>query len=112
MGVIPQNVVPSDEATVASQAEAVRTSGQVSEMQGNLDVNSMMTALDDYLKKAAEGDSGVPINYYLKGCWHRYGLPSTILASSGPLSMTILRQRAMARLEALRYDSHGGSCDV
>ena len=31
-----------------------------------LDINSMMTALDDYLKKAASGDSGVPINYYLK----------------------------------------------
>ncbi|TGO77754.1 hypothetical protein BELL_0092g00020 [Botrytis elliptica] len=25
-----------------------------------------MTALEDYLKKAAEGTSGVPINYYLK----------------------------------------------
>src|SRR4051794_13518479 len=31
-----------------------------------LDINSMMTALEDYLKKVAEGNSGVPINYYLK----------------------------------------------
>jgi hypothetical protein len=80
-----QNAVSSDQATVASQAEAARTSGQASEMQGKkieaslsalatiddgknkiLDVNSMMTALDDYLKKAAEGNAGVPINYYLK----------------------------------------------
>ncbi|KAI0391282.1 hypothetical protein F5Y17DRAFT_17294 [Xylariaceae sp. FL0594] len=31
-----------------------------------LDINSMMSALDDYLKKAAEGTSGVPLTYYLK----------------------------------------------
>lgn len=31
-----------------------------------LDINSMMTALDDYLEKATEGTSGIPINYYLK----------------------------------------------
>ncbi|CAP65873.1 uncharacterized protein PODANS_5_10810 [Podospora anserina S mat+] len=80
-----QNATSSEQATVQSMAEASRTSGQASEMQGKaieaslsalatiddgknkiLDVNSMMTALDDYLKKAAQGDSGVPINYYLK----------------------------------------------
>ncbi|KAK3990397.1 hypothetical protein QBC44DRAFT_368925 [Cladorrhinum sp. PSN332] len=31
-----------------------------------VDINSMMNALEDYLKKAADGSSGVPINYYLK----------------------------------------------
>jgi hypothetical protein len=31
-----------------------------------LNTDSLITALDDYLKKAAEGNSGVPINYYLK----------------------------------------------
>ncbi|EFX05983.1 hypothetical protein CMQ_4052 [Grosmannia clavigera kw1407] len=31
-----------------------------------IDINSLMTALEDYLKKAAEGNCGVPINYYLK----------------------------------------------
>ncbi|KAM0151373.1 hypothetical protein ACHAPG_008271 [Botrytis cinerea] len=31
-----------------------------------IDINSMMIALEDHLKKAAEGTSGVPINYYLK----------------------------------------------
>ncbi|KAG6994926.1 hypothetical protein FocnCong_v016556 [Fusarium oxysporum f. sp. conglutinans] len=59
-------------------AEASRTTGQASEMQGKdiesslsalatidgeenkiLDVNSMMTALDDYLKKAADGKAGI-----------------------------------------------------
>ncbi|CAP62307.1 uncharacterized protein PODANS_0_20 [Podospora anserina S mat+] len=80
-----QNATSSEQSTVQSMAEASRTSGQASEMQGKaiesslsalavidgeknkvLDVNSMMTALEDYLKKASEGDSGVPINYYLK----------------------------------------------
>lgn len=31
-----------------------------------IDINSMMTALDDYLKKAASGECGTPINYYLQ----------------------------------------------
>jgi hypothetical protein len=31
-----------------------------------LNTDSLITALDDYLKKAAEGISGVPIDYYLK----------------------------------------------
>ncbi|KAI6085900.1 hypothetical protein F4821DRAFT_239381 [Hypoxylon rubiginosum] len=80
-----QNATSSGQSTVQSMAEASRTSGQASEMQGKtieaslsalamtdehknkiLDVNSMMTALDDYLQKAAGGDAGVPLNYYLK----------------------------------------------
>jgi hypothetical protein len=31
-----------------------------------LDINSMMSALDDYLKKASEGNGGVPLTYFLK----------------------------------------------
>ncbi|MCV2884096.1 hypothetical protein OE749_05275 [Aestuariibacter sp. AA17] len=31
-----------------------------------IDTNSMMTALDDYISKAIEGDCGVPINFFLK----------------------------------------------
>ncbi|KAF9773363.1 hypothetical protein IL306_008848 [Fusarium sp. DS 682] len=31
-----------------------------------LDINSLMSALDEYLKKASEGNSGIPVNYYLK----------------------------------------------
>lgn len=80
-----QNATVSEQSTVKQMAEASRTGGQAAELQGKtieaslsalatiddgknkiLDVNSMMTALDDYLKKAAEGNSGVPINYYLK----------------------------------------------
>ncbi|KAI0536804.1 hypothetical protein GGR58DRAFT_514306 [Xylaria digitata] len=80
-----QNATSSEQATIQPIAEASRTSGQAAEMHNKaieaslstlatidgtknkiLDVNSMMTALDDYLKKAAEGNSGIPINYYLK----------------------------------------------
>ncbi len=31
-----------------------------------IDTNSMMTAFDDYVKKAIAGDCGVPINFFLK----------------------------------------------
>jgi hypothetical protein len=31
-----------------------------------LDINSMMTAFEDYIAKAIAGSAGVPINYYLK----------------------------------------------
>lgn len=31
-----------------------------------IDVNSMMTALEDYIDKVLKGELGMPINYYLK----------------------------------------------
>ncbi len=31
-----------------------------------IDTNSLMTAFDDYVKKAAEGDCGVPINFFVR----------------------------------------------
>ncbi|KAL7782022.1 hypothetical protein V8C37DRAFT_398061 [Trichoderma ceciliae] len=80
-----QNATVADQATVQQSAEAARTGGQMISLQAGkvtsalealgkiddgqnsiLDINSMMTALDDYIQKAAEGTSGVPINYYLK----------------------------------------------
>ncbi|KAH7304184.1 hypothetical protein B0I35DRAFT_484660 [Stachybotrys elegans] len=80
-----QNANTDQQASVASMAEASRSNAQSAEMRGKdiqaslsalaeieetknkvLDVNSMMTALDDYLRKAAEGNAGVSINYYLK----------------------------------------------
>ena len=35
---------------------------------GMIDINSLMTAMDDYVQKCSSGDDniGVPINYYLK----------------------------------------------
>jgi hypothetical protein len=80
-----QNATADEQSTIKSMAEASRTGEQSSALQGKviesslsalatidedknkiLDVNSMMTALEDYLKKAAEGNAGVPINFYLK----------------------------------------------
>ncbi|MCJ1479786.1 hypothetical protein MMC13_008472 [Lambiella insularis] len=80
-----QNATVAEQGTVQSSATAARTGGQMIAMKAGevkaaltalgeiqdgankiLDVNSMMAALDDYLKKAAEGTSGVPLNYYLK----------------------------------------------
>ncbi|GAB1318010.1 hypothetical protein MFIFM68171_08220 [Madurella fahalii] len=80
-----QNATVADQGSVTQAADAARTGGQMVTMKASeiksalsalaeiddgsnkiLDVNSMMTALDDYLKKASEGSSGVPINYYLK----------------------------------------------
>ncbi|EHA46814.1 hypothetical protein MCOR27_002446 [Pyricularia oryzae] len=80
-----QNASVADQDTVKQAADAARTGAQLLSMKNSemkaalsalaeiddgknkvIDVNSMMTALEDYLKKAAEGTSGVPINYYLK----------------------------------------------
>ncbi|KAI0160654.1 hypothetical protein GGR57DRAFT_519534 [Xylariaceae sp. FL1272] len=80
-----QNATVADQDTVKQSADAARTGAQMVSMKsgevkaalsalaeiddGNnkiIDINSMMTALEDYLKKAADGTSGVPLNYYLK----------------------------------------------
>ncbi|KAF5667444.1 hypothetical protein FCIRC_9901 [Fusarium circinatum] len=80
-----QNAVSSDQSSVQSMAEASRTTGQASQMQIKniesslsplamidgqktrfLDVNSMMTALEDYLGNAIQETSSIPINSYLK----------------------------------------------
>jgi hypothetical protein len=52
----------------ASEAKAALSALAVVDDDANksLDIDSMMTALEDCLQKAAEGNSGVPINYYLK----------------------------------------------
>ncbi|KAK6530118.1 hypothetical protein TWF694_003489 [Orbilia ellipsospora] len=80
-----QNSTTSEQGSVAQGAGAARTGAQMVSMKAGdikaavsalatvqdgankiLDINSMMTALDDYLKQAANGDAGVPINFYLK----------------------------------------------
>jgi hypothetical protein len=80
-----QNATASDEDSVSASAASARTGGQMVQMQatqvksvmsglgdiddGNnkmLDINSMMTAFEDYVDKALAGNLGVPINYYLK----------------------------------------------
>ena len=80
-----QNSTIADQASLKQSAASARAGKQMLSMKESevkaalsalgemadgsnqiLDINSMMTALDDYLKKASEGKSGVPINYYLK----------------------------------------------
>ena len=80
-----QNATIANQDSVKSAADSARTGQQLialknGEIKGALsalaetddgknkvlDINSLMTALDDYLKKAADGKAGVPINYYLK----------------------------------------------
>jgi hypothetical protein len=80
-----QNATVSDQETMKQSADAARTGSQMISMSNSkmkaalsalseiddgqnkvIDINSMMTALEDYFKKAAEGSSGVPINYFLK----------------------------------------------
>jgi hypothetical protein len=80
-----QNATATDRDTVDSSATAAQTGGKLMAMQSTkvasvmaglsntdtqnnkiLDINSMMTAFDDYVIKAAGGEIGVPINYFLK----------------------------------------------
>ena len=79
------NVSDAEQTSVQSSAREARLGGQLVAMQNSnitaavnavgkldarvnkmIDVNSMMKALEDFLKKAIEGESGVPVNYYLK----------------------------------------------
>lgn len=79
------NATSADKTTVDQSASAARTGAQMLAIQGStvqnvmlglaqiddgankvLDVNSMMTAFEDYVNKAIAGNIGVPINYYLK----------------------------------------------
>ncbi len=80
-----QNATASDIDSVSASAQAARTGGQMVQLKAAqvksvmtglkdidyennkmLDVNSMMTAFEDYVSKALAGNIGVPINYYLK----------------------------------------------
>jgi hypothetical protein len=80
-----QNATASDQDSVAKAAADARTGGQLTQMEATqvksvmsglgdiddgqnkmLDINSVMTAFEDYVDKALGGQIGVPINYYLK----------------------------------------------
>lgn len=82
-----QGATASENNTIASAAHAAKTGKQMMEMENAtitsvlsglsaieehenniIDINSMMTAMDDYIQKCVEADNnvGVPINYYLK----------------------------------------------
>jgi len=78
------NATSSETQTVNSDANAARTGEQMVALQNAtissvmsslsdiqdgqnkmLDINSLMNALTDFIKKVNRGDSGVPINYFL-----------------------------------------------
>ncbi|CAI6089411.1 unnamed protein product [Clonostachys chloroleuca] len=80
-----QNATASNQESVAASAEAARTGGQMASLKTGqiqstisalaqiddgqnkvLDINSMMTALEDYVSKVPDADTGVPLNYYIK----------------------------------------------
>ena len=80
-----QNATIADQTTIKAGADAARIGQQMMSLKAgeikatlsalaevddginkSLDVNSMMTALNDYINKIGEGHAGVPINYYLK----------------------------------------------
>jgi hypothetical protein len=90
---VMQNATASDEDSVSASAASARTGGQLTQMQATqvksvmsglgdiddgqnkmLDINTLMTAFEDYVDKALAGNLGVPINYYLKS------LPKAALA--------------------------------
>lgn len=80
-----QNAVAADKDSIDNSAEKARLGQEMVTLKnaqikgvlsglneiddGNnqiIDINSMMTALDDYIQKAMDGELGMPINYYLK----------------------------------------------
>ena len=80
-----QNATASELDTIDSAASNARTGAQMQSMQASkvqaalsaladiektsnkvIDVNSLMTAMEDYVGKCLAGNIGVPINYYIK----------------------------------------------
>lgn len=80
-----QNTTAGDKDSIDKSAESARTGQQMTSLHNAqikgvltglseiddgsnkiLDINSLMTALEDYIDKALNGQLGMPINYYLK----------------------------------------------
>lgn len=80
-----QNITAAEQDTVEKSAADARASGQLTAMESTkiksvmtgladidneqnkiLDINSLMTAFEDYVDKALSGDVGVPISYGIK----------------------------------------------
>jgi len=104
------NATTSDQQSVANSATAAQTGAQMLAIQGStvqnvmlglsnlddgankiLDINSLMTAFEDYVDKAIAGNLGVPLNYYIKSVtksqlaqmWVAKYYPGKYLAISG-----------------------------
>lgn len=80
-----ENATAAEKVTVDQAANTARTGAKLLAMQGAtiqsvmlglgkidqgsnkmLDINSMMTAFEDYLQEVKNGNAGVPVNFYVK----------------------------------------------
>ncbi|KAM0198932.1 hypothetical protein ACHAQI_012214 [Fusarium lateritium] len=80
-----QNATAAEQSSIGEAAEAARTGAKMVSLKNSgiesalsalsdidkadnkvLDINSLMTALEDYVAKVPDATSGVPYNYYLK----------------------------------------------
>ncbi|KAJ3469576.1 hypothetical protein MRS44_003641 [Fusarium solani] len=80
-----QNATAAEQSSVGEAADAARTGAKMMSLKGSeiksalsalgdiddgqnkvLNINSLMTALEDYVTKVPDATSGVPLNYYLK----------------------------------------------
>ncbi|KAJ4320381.1 hypothetical protein N0V84_005875 [Fusarium piperis] len=80
-----QNATAAEQSSIGEAADAARTGAKMITLKSSeiksalsalgdiddgqnkvLDINSLMTALEDYVKKVPDAISGVPLNYYLK----------------------------------------------
>ncbi len=105
-----QNSTASDQASVAESAASARTGAQMMSIRTSelksvmtavgeiddgknkmLDINTLMTAFTDFVQKAAAGEAGVPIKYFLKPItanqlyqmWVAKYFPATYVTSAG-----------------------------
>jgi hypothetical protein len=112
---ILQGATASDNDSVAQAASAARTGQQMVELKSAtiksalsglaemddgknkiIDINSMMTAMDDYIMRCVEGKDnlGVPVNYYLK-----------------PITKSIITRAWLAKYYPNRYNKAGSADD-
>ena len=104
------NATASDQTSVQESAAQARTGGQMVQLRASeiqsvmtglgavddgknsmLDINSLMTSMEDYINKAIGGDVGVPLSYYLKPItasqlaqmWVSKYLPGEYVTSAG-----------------------------
>lgn len=110
-----QGATATDNNTISSSADAARTGQQMITLKNAtitstlsglsdiddgannmIDINSMMTAMDDYIQKCiAGGDNlGVPINYYLK-----------------PITQSMIARAWLAKYYPNKYNKAGSADD-
>ncbi|MEG0517764.1 MAG: OmpH family outer membrane protein [Bacteroidales bacterium] len=110
-----QGATATEKNTIASAADAAKVGQQMISLQNAtitaalsglseiddgmnsiIDINSMMTAMDDYITKCVESNNhvGVPVNYYLK-----------------PLTKSMILRAWLCKYHPSRYNSAGSADD-